>query len=357
MARKPAPSQACCRRLRSLGGQLGAPVLQAEAAAANSRPLADKPDIGVPQAAYDHDRLVEEVTPFIAHSMGPGGAHKPLFPNPEDSVKGWSTVTRGAPPAHLLPPAVLPTVGLTAATWYCDIEADPFVEHPHVRSPTTIQTPLRLDLPALRAIGEAHGTVKIVKAMQCLNVQQPLGQGVWEGVPLATVLRQCGKIANCRRIYYWGYHNEDPAQVFRSSVSYSEAFEPVPNEPPVILAYMLNGKPLPLIRGGPVRLVVPHGYGYKSVKFLQHIRLTNDYRANDTYAAIDEGEEGNDPAAIQKTFTTTDAMIGAEKVRHACLPCYPAPLPISTRVRAHKVREYVRDGSTNTARQCSSVAC
>ena len=66
-----------------------------------------------------------------------------------------------------------------------------------------------------------------------------------------------------------------------------------------------------------MRLVVPHGYGYKSVKFLQHIRLTNDYRANDTYAAIDEGEEGNDPAAIQKTFTTTDAMIGAEKIRHA----------------------------------------
>jgi DMSO/TMAO reductase YedYZ molybdopterin-dependent catalytic subunit len=67
-------------------------------------------------------------------------------------------------------------------------------------------------------------------------------------------------------------------QVFRSSVSYTEAFEAVPGEPPVFLAYLLNGKPLPLVRGGPVRMVVGWGHGYKSVKFLQHIRLTNDYR-------------------------------------------------------------------------------
>jgi hypothetical protein len=87
----------------------------------------------------------------------------------------------------------------------------------------------------------------------------------------------------------------------------------VPGEPPVILAFKLNGQPLPLVRGGPVRMIVPHGYGYKSVKFLQHIRLTNDYRANDTYAAIDEGAEGNDPTAVQKTYTTTDTMIGAEQ--------------------------------------------
>jgi DMSO/TMAO reductase YedYZ molybdopterin-dependent catalytic subunit len=256
------------------------------------------------------------MTPFIMHSMSPGGSLKDTFPDTEDLVTGWGTVTRGNPPAHLLPTEELPAAGLTEATWFVDIDADPFVEHPHVRSPTEVQTPVRLDLAGLRALGEVHGTVKVMKAMQCLNVQQPLGQGVWEGVPLSTVLRQCGRITNCRRIYYWGYHNNDERQVFRSSISYTEAFEPVPGEPPVMLAFKLNGKPLPLIRGGPVRLIVPHGYGFKNVKFLQHIRLTNDYRANDTYAAIDEGEEGNDPAAVQKTYTTTDTMIGAEKHQH-----------------------------------------
>ena len=169
-------------RLRQLGAQLGAAPAAAAppkaVAAPATRPLADKPDIGVPQHEYAHDRLVEEMTPFIMHSMSPGGSLKDTFPDTEDLVTGWGTVTRGNPPAHLLPTEELPAAGLTEATWFVDIEADPFVEHPHVRSPAEVQTPVRLDLAGLRALGEAHGTVKVVKAMQCLNVQQPLGQGV-----------------------------------------------------------------------------------------------------------------------------------------------------------------------------------
>ena len=55
-------------------------------------------------------------------------------------------------------------------------------------------------------------------------------------------------------------------------------------------------------------------HGFKSVKFLQHIRLTNDYRPNDTYAAIDEGDEGNDPGSVQKTYTIVDQMRGAPAI-------------------------------------------
>eukprot|EP01047_Picozoa_sp_COSAG01_P071750 COSAG01_NODE_11221_length_1979_cov_3.430319_1_plen_457_part_00 len=337
---------ATARRLCNLGTQIA--TASAETATVitqtetpTTKPLADKPDIGVPQSVYDHDRLVAEVTPYIVHSMSAGGARKALFCDAEDHVEGWATVTRGAPPPHLLPPHELPAAGLTEATWRCDIEADPFVEHPHVRSPAEIQTPLTLDLRALRALGDTHGTVKILKAMQCLNVHQPLGQGVWEGVSLAAVLRQCGRIANCRRVYFWGYHNGDDKQVFRSSLSYTECFEPVPGEPPVILAFKLNGQPLPLVRGGPVRMIVPHGYGYKSVKFLQHIRLTNDYRANDTYAAIDEGAEGNDPAAVQKTYTTTDTMIGAEQHVHGT-PVQLSGVLMNGRTKALHLEYWVR---------------
>jgi hypothetical protein len=354
-------------RLRNLGVQLSvarsageessttADVVEAEAeveAEASPRRPADKPDIGVPNEAYAMSRMEDETTPFLIHSMTPDGAHKPLFSDPEDLMKGWATVTRGDPPAHLLPPEALPAAGLTAATWYCDIEADPFVEHPHVRSPAEVQKPLKLDLASLQALGEKHGTVKVMKAMQCLNLDQPLGQGVWEGVPLSTVLRECGRIANCRRIYYWGYHNDDEKQVFRSSISYTEAFEPVPGEPPVFLAYKLNGLALPLVKGGPVRMIIPHGYGYKNVKFLQHIRCTNDYRANDTYAAIDEGEEGNDPAAVQKTYTTVDRMIGAPAVAYGA-PVHLSGVLMNGRTRCSHLEYWVRGpfAEADTARK------
>jgi len=67
-------------------------------------------------------------------------------------------------------------------------------------------------------------------------------------------------------------------------------------------------------------MIVPWAHGFKSVKFLQHIRLTNDYRPNDTYAAIDGGVEGNDPSSVQKTYTTVDHIDGG--------PAVPAGQPV-----------------------------
>ena len=41
---------------------------------------------------------------------------------------------------------------------------------------------------------------------QCLNVESPLGQGLWEGVPLVAVLKEfCDHPSNCRRVNFWGY--------------------------------------------------------------------------------------------------------------------------------------------------------
>ncbi|HTZ06584.1 MAG TPA: molybdopterin-dependent oxidoreductase [Gaiellaceae bacterium] len=43
--------------------------------------------------------------------------------------------------------------------------------------------------------------------------------------------------------------------------------------PDVLLAYEMNGKPLPREHGAPVRLIIPDMYGYKSVKWLSRIDL------------------------------------------------------------------------------------
>jgi DMSO/TMAO reductase YedYZ molybdopterin-dependent catalytic subunit len=70
--------------------------------------------------------------------------------------------------------------------------------------------------------------------------------------------------------------------------------------PPVILCYKLNGQWLDPRRGGPVRIVVPEAYGFKNVKWLTHVVLTNLAAANDTYAA-----ENNDIDSPLKTFAAT----------------------------------------------------
>ncbi len=216
-------------------------------------------------------------------------------------------VSRGKPVPHTLKGEALLQARLTPETWRLEIAADA-TPNPAIKDQAGLTQPLTLadgtalDLPALLKLGQQH-EVKFLKAMQCLNIPAPLGQGLWEGVPLREVLRLCGQLRNVRRIYYWGFHNHDPKQLFQASLTYSQAMETPPGELPAFLAYRLNGEPIPLVRGGPVRMVIPWAHGFKSIKWLQRIVVTNDYKANDTYA-----EQNNDPEAPLKTAAYLDNL-------------------------------------------------
>ncbi len=228
-------------------------------------------------------------------------------------AKEFRDVSRGTPTPHTLKGAAQAEARLTPETWRLEIEADPFVEEPHTKVPATLERPLTLtggtamDLAALIELGHRH-EVNCLHVMQCLNIDTPLGHGLWTGVPLRAVLRLCGRMNNVRRIYYRGYHNNDPKQIFQSSVSYTQAMETPPGDLPVFLAYQLNGAPISPERGGPVRMIVPWSHGYKSIKWLQQIFVTNDPRANDTYA-----NGNNDPDSFLKTAAYVDQ--GPEKIQ------------------------------------------
>jgi len=230
------------------------------------------------------------------------------FPHPIlTPADKFRDVSRGDPKPHTLTGDALVQARLTPQAWRVEITADaapnPAIkESARLGKPLTLEDGTALDLPALLELGRKH-EVKFLKAMQCLNIPTPLGQGLWEGVPLREVLRLCGTMRNVRRIYYWGFHNNDPKQLFQSSMSYTQAMETPPGELPAFLAYRLNGEPIPLIRGGPVRMVIPWAHGFKSIKWLQHIVVTNDYKANDTYA-----EQNNDPESHLKTAAYLDEL-------------------------------------------------
>jgi len=235
----------------------------------------------------------------------PAGSHQPHpFLTPADKFRD---VSRGNPKPYALTGDALVQARLTPETWRLEIIADE-APNPAIKESASLGKPLTLadgnalDLPALLELGKKH-EVKFLKAMQCLNIPAPLGQGLWEGVPLRDVLRLCGNMRNVRRVYYWGFHNSDPKQLFQSSLSYTQVMETPPGELPAFLAYRLNGEPIPLIRGGPVRMVIPWAHGFKSIKWLQRIVVTNDYKANDTYA-----EQNNDPESHLKTAAYLDEL-------------------------------------------------
>ena len=209
----------------------------------------------------------------------------------------FTDVSRGDPIPHTLTGEALTKARLTPETWRLEVYAE---GKARVARPARLADGAALDLPALLKLGEAKG-VLFLKAMQCNNIAQPLGQGLWEGVPLRDVIRTTGKMEDVRRVYYWGFHNDDPKQMFRSSLAINQVLDTPPGELPPFVAYRLNGAPIPLERGGPVRMIVPWAHGFKSVKWLQHIVLTDDYQANDTYALAN-----NDPESYLKTAAYVD---------------------------------------------------
>jgi DMSO/TMAO reductase YedYZ molybdopterin-dependent catalytic subunit len=209
----------------------------------------------------------------------------------------FTDVSRGNPKPHSLKGEALAKARLTPETWRLEIASD---GSSRLGRQLRLADGTALDLPALQELGKQHG-VKFLKAMQCNNIPLPLGQGLWEGVPLREVLKLVGKVKDVRRVSYWGFHNNDPAQMFQSSLGYNQVMETPPWDLPPLVAYKLNGQPIPLVRGGPARMLVPWAHGFKSIKWLQSIVLTNDYKANDTYAL-----QNNDPDSYLKTAAYLD---------------------------------------------------
>jgi DMSO/TMAO reductase YedYZ molybdopterin-dependent catalytic subunit len=143
----------------------------------------------------------------------------------------------------------------------------------------------------------------------CTNGLDPYHMTLWEGVPLREILYLTGLQSNIRRVYYQSYHPEG-VPPFQSSLSLSQILETPPGQNPVILAYKMNGQAIPASVGGPVRVVVPGSYGSKSIKWVQRVVLTNDSKANDTDADLN-----NDPESPLKTrarfiYAPTEAAPG-----------------------------------------------
>jgi DMSO/TMAO reductase YedYZ molybdopterin-dependent catalytic subunit len=230
---------------------------------------------------------------FLEISMEPMQTEKKFLTVPAE----FRDVSRGNPRPHSLKGDDLIKARLTPETWRLEIVSDGSTK---IEKPRKLEDGTAIDFETIQDLGKKHG-IKFLKAMQCLNIPQPLGQGLWEGVPLREILKLVGKVTDIRRVYYEGFHNNDPKQLFQSSLGYNQIMETPPWDLPPFVAYRLNGEPLSLLRGGPIRIVVPWAHGFKSIKWLQRITLTNDYKTNDTYA-----EANNDPDSYLKTAAYLD---------------------------------------------------
>jgi sulfane dehydrogenase subunit SoxC len=103
---------------------------------------------------------------------------------------------------------------------------------------------------------------------------EAVGTGRWRGVALREVLERAGVREGAREALFTGLDRGiegGEEQSYQRSLTLDDALRPEP-----LLAYELNGAPLPPQHGFPLRLVVPGWYGMTSVKWLDRITLIDE---------------------------------------------------------------------------------
>lgn len=88
-------------------------------------------------------------------------------------------------------------------------------------------------------------------------------KNTWEGIPLKELLKKAGVKPGAQTVKLYSGDG-----VYTDTLTLEQA-----DMDDVMVAVMHDGKPIPSDLGGPVRLVVPNMYAYKSVKWLNRIEL------------------------------------------------------------------------------------
>jgi sulfite dehydrogenase (cytochrome) subunit A len=134
-----------------------------------------------------------------------------------------------------------------------------------------------------------------------------MGNARWAGVPLRTVLARAGVKAGAQVVVFDGLDRPVvPATPdFRKSLGIDHALSSEP-----LIAWQMNGEPLPMLNGFPLRLVVPGWFGTYWMKHLASIEV------------LDHAFEGHDAFFMTKGYRVPD---------NDCTCVAPGTAPAATR--------------------------
>ncbi len=148
-----------------------------------------------------------------------------------------------------------------------------------------VESPLSLPIDELMALPRRALAVTLECAGNGRSFLEPKVQGEqwrlgavstaeWAGASLRDVLARAKPTPAALEVVFRGADSGTPPDLgkriaYERSLTLEQA-----RSPDVLLAYAMNGAPLPAEHGAPLRLVVPGWYGMASVKWLARIRVT-----------------------------------------------------------------------------------
>jgi len=90
----------------------------------------------------------------------------------------------------------------------------------------------------------------------------------WNGAPLSHILDRVGTLPQARYVIYRSFQPD-----WWESIDMADALHPQ-----TLVAHGMNGGELPVAFGGPLRLRVPRQLGYKNVKYITRLTITDSLK-------------------------------------------------------------------------------
>ncbi len=158
---------------------------------------------------------------------------------------------------------------------YLDLQVGGFAKY-RLQVTGLVETPLSIPYATLTALPSRTQITRhdCVEGWSCI--------AKWTGVPLSAILDQAKPLLNAR---YAVFHCFDTIErTLAGEVTYYESIDMVDaRHPQTILAWGMNGAPLPMANGAPLRLRVERQLGYKMAKYVHTIELV------DSFAGLGQG--------------------------------------------------------------------
>ncbi len=200
----------------------------------------------------------------------------------DELVRSLDPLNAETPVHSLIGGVAMPTERFYARNHFQMPVLDPSTWRLHVGG--LVQRPLRLRLRDLVAMPSHTEVVTLECAGNGRSFLNPRVDGdqwrlgavstaEWTGVPLVAVLERAGIRSAGREILLRGadagaVRGRVGTTSFERSLTLDQA-----RQSGAILAYAMNGEPLPVGHGYPLRVIVPGWYGVASVKWLTHIEV------------------------------------------------------------------------------------
>jgi len=130
-----------------------------------------------------------------------------------------------------------------------------------------VEHPIELSLEDLREMGrQAQITMH-----NCIQGWSAIGK--WSGLPFANLIELVEPESEAKWAIFRSFGEGGEGGEYYDSHSMTDL-----RHPQSLLAYEMNGEPLPVLHGAPLRLRVENQLGFKQVKWIREIEFVNDFR-------------------------------------------------------------------------------